>query len=293
MPSNPLLSVGQLIDNSWELFRSKMVEYLSVSSWLLVTAILHVIALAFYPSVSKLQLNADLTNLEIFGMYLYALTFYIIAPIFAFWILASMTRMVRMHLSRRKLDHVQALKEGRDIFFPTLVTTAMVILMLILALVIGFAPSAILAGLGSWLNLGVLTVIASILLLIGVFVSCYLSVQWMGYYFFGPVATIFDNKRGKAALETSRNLVEGRFWAVLARIVVPKLVFMLFGVFLMYIIAMVTSIVIDTVAGLNLDLFLRLTTIVDTVIPIVIVILINPLVIISDVLLFQSLKESR
>ena len=49
----PLLSVGELIDQSWDVFRSRMSELLSISGWLLVTAILFAIALAFLVSIFK------------------------------------------------------------------------------------------------------------------------------------------------------------------------------------------------------------------------------------------------
>ncbi len=293
MPSKPLITVGQLIDDSWETYRSKIVEYLAVSCWILITAILYVVALAFYPAASKLQFGAVLTGTDVFGVYLYALTTFIIAPIMTFWVLTSITRMVRTHLSRKRPDHKKALKEGWKIFIPAAITTIMVVLMVGLAILIGFAPPAIVAAIGQSFGLTSLIVIGSLLLIAGMFVSVFLSIRWMGYYFFGPIATMLDGARGMKALELSRDLVRDRFWAVLARIAVPKLVFIIFGVFAMYLAAFAARILIDASAGLNLDLQLRITTMTETVVPILIVVLINPLIIISDVLLYRSLKETR
>lgn len=293
MPRKPYISVGQLIDDSWETFRSKTTEYVTVSSWLLITAIFYVVALAFYPTASKLQLGALLTGFERFGIYLFYITGHIVAPILTFWILASLTRLASAHLARKKVDHATALKEGQQIFFPALVTTFLIMFMLILAIVIGFGPSAILAGLGQLVGSQTLIVISSILLIFGSVLAFYLSVKWMGYYFFAPIATMLDGVKGRAALEQSRKLVEGRFWGILARIIVPKLVFILFGVFVFVLLTYFFSIVAGANAGLNLDLQLRINTIIQSVVPIFIVIFINPLIVISDVLLYKSLKASQ
>jgi len=293
MPTKPLISVGQLIDDSWDTYRSRIVEYLTVSSWLLITAILYVVALAFYPAASKLQFGAGLSGLEVFGIYLYALTTFIIAPIITFWLLASLTRLASNHLSRKKVDHKTALREGKEVFLSALLTTVMVFLMMVLAAVIGFGPPALIVGIGELVNVGALVVFGTVLLVLGTLVALVLAVRWMGYYFFGPIETMIDGAKGKAALEISRDLVKGRLWGVLARIIVPKLVFIIFGAFAMSIIAYLVSALIDASAGFNLDLQLRIATMTQSVVPILIVIVLNPLVVISDVLLFRSLKASR
>jgi hypothetical protein len=292
MPSKKLISVGQLIDDSWEAYRSRITEYLAVSCWMLVVAILYVIALAFYPAASKLQFGLNFTGVEMFGVYLYAATFFIISPILTFWIMTSLARMVKMQLARRKPNHKKALKEGREVFIPAAVTTIMVMLMLALSILIGFAPAVVAAGIGQLLGMGSMIVIATVLLMIGMVVTLYLAIRWVGYYFFGPMASMLDGIKGMKALELSRDLIKGRFWGVMARIAVPKLVFIIFGVFAMSLTAFIVGMFIDASAGLNLDLQLRITTMTQTIIPILIVVLINPLIIISDVLLYRSLKET-
>jgi hypothetical protein len=293
MPSKSLISVGQLIDQSWEVFRGRTIELLSVSGWILITAILHVIALSFYPSATKLVLGGNLSTIEFTGVVLFAINTFIVSPIITFWVYTSLTRMTRAYLSRINTNHSIAMKEGRCVFIPAAVTTFMIFLMLILAMVIGFAPPAIIAGIGAWLSISSLVVIGNLLLIFGILLALYLSVQWMVYYFFAPIATINDGKRGRQALEASRRLIAGNFWGVLMRIVVPKLVFLSFGVFIMAIISYISLFFIEASGGLNLDLQLRLITMTNTIIPIVIVVLINPFFIISDVLLYQSLKNIR
>ncbi|MBI4592143.1 hypothetical protein HY733_01730 [Candidatus Uhrbacteria bacterium] len=287
----PLLSVGELIDQSWEIFRSRMSEFLSVSGWMVLSAILFALALAFYPSASKLQLGADLTLLETSGVLLFSLTSFVFAPLLSFWIYLALTKAIHAHTTRKIVDPRKALGEVKPIFFPTLLTSIMVMLMVLLAIVIGFAPAAIFATLGIFTNLSFVIILANLLLVAGIFLSLFLSVKWVVYYFMAPYLTMIEGIPAKQALATSRQLIEGRFWAVLIRLAVPKLVFIIFGVFAMSLVAYLVGILIDFTAGLNIDIQLRIVTLTQTIVPILIAALINPLIVISDVLLLRSLRS--
>lgn len=287
----PLLSVGELIDQSWEVFRSRMSEFLSVSGWLLSTAVLFAIALAFYPSASKLQLGADLSALETTGVLMFSLTKLVIAPILSFWIYIALTKAVGAHLARKAVDPTSAMREVKNAFFPTLLTSVMVVLMILLAIVIGFAPPAIIATLGYLTNVSAVIVFANLLLVAGMFVSLLLSIKWVIYYIMAPYLTMLEGTPAKLALAQSRQLIEGRFWVVLVRVIVPKLVFVIFGVFAMSILAYLVGILIDFSAGLNIDIQLRISTMTTTIVPILIAAFLNPLITISDILLLRSLRD--
>ncbi|MFA4845253.1 MAG: hypothetical protein WC654_01710 [Patescibacteria group bacterium] len=286
-----LISVGELIDESWEIYRSRFVELMTISGWLILTAILYAIALAFYPAASKLQLEAGLSGVENFGVILFSITTFVITPIVSFWIYTSVTRAIGMHISEKRVDPKKAMQEGKAVFLPTLFTTLMVLLMILLAIVIGFAPPVVLATIGSLVRFSPLIILANILLIIGVFVALFLTIKWSVTYLLSPLFTILDGVKGKAALEGSRRLIEGRFFAVLARVAVPKLVFLIFGAAAMYLISYVVAIIIDASAGLSLDIQLRVGTMLQTIVPILIAAFVNPLVLISDVLLLRSLQK--
>ena len=286
----PLISVGELIDRSWDVYRLRFVELLSVSGWFIVTAILLAVALAFYPSATKLQVGSVLTATETMGVVMFSLTTLLITPLLSFWLYTSLTKMLGAHFSLKPVDPKIALHEGRDVFIPTAITSIRVMLMVLLAVVIGFGPAAILATVGSLTNVSGFIILANVLLVAGIFVSLFLSIKWMVYYILAPLITILDGIRGKEALAQSRSMIEGRFWAVLIRIVIPKLVFVLFGVFAMSIVGYLVGILIDVSGGINLDIQLRISTMTQTIVPILIATFINPLIIISDVLLLRSLK---
>src|SRR3989339_716155 len=287
----PLISIGELIDQSWDVYRLRFVELLSVSGWFIITAILLAVALAFYPSATKLQVGSVLSTMETMGVLLFSLTTLLITPLLSFWLYTSLTKMLGAHFSRKQVEPKIALREGRNVFIPTAFTSIRVMFMVLLAVVIGFGPAAIIATIGSLTNISGFIILANLLLVVGIFVSLFLSIKWMVYYILAPLLTILDGIRGKEALAQSRSLIEGRFWGVLFRITIPKLVFVLFGVFALSIVGFLVGILIDASGGINLDIQLRISTMTQTVVPILIATFINPLIIISDVLLLRSLKE--
>jgi len=58
----PLISVGQLIDHSWEHFRKHFVEVMSISCLLFIPTIFGIISLAIYPNASTLLSERALTH---------------------------------------------------------------------------------------------------------------------------------------------------------------------------------------------------------------------------------------
>ena len=290
MPKS-LISVGQLIDHSWDVYRTRFTQLMTISGWLVLTAVFYAFALAFYPSVSTLEAGIALTSMESFGVVFFMLTTMVIAPIISFWVYTSLTRALSMHFANRKPNPKKAMIQGKKAFLPALLTSLMVMLMIILAIVIGFGPAVVLATFGSLLGAGALVLLSNILLIIGIFVAAFLAAKWMVYYILAPLITIIDRDPGKVALKKSRALIEGRFWPVLIRIAIPKIVFVIFGVFAMVMVGYVVNVLVDASGGISLDLQLRITTLTQTIVPILIVTFINPLIVISDVLLLRSLNE--
>lgn len=292
MPS-PLISIGQLIDQSWALYRAKFNELMSISGWLLLLAILFVISLSLYPSASNLWFSNELTWSENIGILLFILTQFIIAPLLGLWVLIGLSRLGRSFISGKSITVQTAVAQIHANYFPTLLVSVMVALLLFVATLIGFGPSIVLAAIGAIAKSSILITLANLLLLVGVLVSLILAFKWTVEYILAPYAAMLDNARGKQALAQSRQLIRGRFWETLLRLVIPKMVFIFISIILMAIVAYVANILLSTAGGLNLDLRLRLATMVEWVIPVVIATLINPLIILADVLLYRSLKGDR
>lgn len=288
-----LISIGRLIDESWEVYKAHFQDFLSISSWLLLLAILYVLSLALYPSASALWFSNELSTSENIGVFLFVFTNYVIAPLLGLWVVIALARQARVFLQNKTITTKRAHEETKPLFIPTLIVSLMVSFLLVVAILIGLGPSILLAGIGTLINSITLVGIGNMLIIVGLLVAIVLLFKWMVEYYLSPIATIVDGIFGKKALIQSRQLTRGRFWSVFLRLLIPKLVFIIFGVFLMLIIAYIMEIFLDVVSGLNLDLELRIKTIVESVFPIVIAALINPLIIIADVMLYRALKGEQ
>lgn len=285
-----LISLGHLIDQSWELYRARFHQFMSISAWLLLLAFFYIISLSLYPSASTLWFSNKLILAENIGVLLFIVTQYILAPLIGVWVVLVICRFIKNQRPGRTDDIKKSVSESRSLFIPTLLVMIMVAFLLIVALLIGFGPSIILTALGAFFKSKTLLVLGNLLLIVGVFVALILSFKWMVEYYFALYVTAFEGVKGKKALAMSRQIVKGNFWEVIVRLIVPKLVFIVFGIFFMAIIAYTTSLLLDVASGLNFDLRLRLNTLIEWTVPVLIGMIINPLIIIADVLLYKSLK---
>lgn len=287
-----LITIGELIDRSWEHYHKEFASLMSVSGWILIVAIFNVATLALYPSASRLlTVDTTLTRPEAVGVAMYAFSNWILGPLLGIWIFIALIRLIRSQLSGKRAGIREALADGKKYFLPTLAVTAMVFLILVAAIAIGFGPSIILSLLAIVTKLGFLSVLATIALIAGLMVSLALGVRWSVHYYFAPFTLLVDDVRGKATLTAARKLVEGRFWGVLLRLALPKIVFILVGVLIMALVQFVFSVVSNAFSGLSLDVQLRIGTVFLSVLSTVVAAFINPLIVASDLMLYQSLKR--
>ncbi|MEI6510877.1 MAG: hypothetical protein WCO25_02425 [Candidatus Uhrbacteria bacterium] len=287
-----LITIGELIDRSWEHYHKEFSSLMSVSGWILLVAIFNVATLALYPSASRLlTVDTTLTKPEAVGVAMYAFSNWVLGPLLGLWIFITLIRLIRSQLSGKRAGIREALADGKKYFLPTLAVTAMIFLILVAVVLIGFGPSLILSLLATVTKLGFLTVLATISLVVGVMASLVLGIRWSVHYYFAPFTLLVDDVRGKAALTAARKLVDGRFWQVLIRLALPKILFILVGVLLMALVQFVFSVVSSAFVGLSVDVQLRISTIVLSVLSTLVAALINPLIVASDLMLYQSLKR--
>ena len=285
-----LLSIGSLIDESWALYRKNFHGFINITKWLLVTGILNTIAILLYPSTRILAFHSYLTGMETFGVILYAITSLVLAPILGFWIYVTLTRASFRSIKNLDFQKKTFFLETKPYFIPSITVAFLVGLMLVWAQVITIGPAIVIGIIGAIIKNTPIIILANIALIIGLFVSIYITSKWSVYFYMAPTANILDGSQKKTALQKSRSIIEGRFWTVLLRVIVPKLVFIAFTMFIFMIIQIILRFAISTFVELNVDLQDRLFSIINLLLPILSTILIYPLFILSDVLLYQSLK---
>lgn len=286
-----LLSAGQLIDRSWEHYRAYFFDLLSISAWLLLKAIVDIIALALYPTATVLATSAALTLTEQIGTVLLLLSSVVVAPLAGVWVLGSLGRLVSAQLRTGRGDVKVAMREGTKIFLPLIFVSILMVIVLGAALLIGFGPAVLLAFIATTMKNGFLLILSNLLLIAGIFLATILSFLWTVRFSMAPYALITDNVRGKAALFKSQTLVRGRFWSVLARYALPKIFFVVVSLVLLAFVSYVAGMVVSAAAGLNLDVQLRLVSITTAVFPTIVAALVNPLLIVADLILYRNLSE--
>ncbi|MBU0646308.1 hypothetical protein KJ611_02405 [Patescibacteria group bacterium] len=298
---NQLITVGQLLDQTWDHYRDNFKELMTVSAWILILAVIDVLALSFYPSASELALGATLTGSEIFGVILAFISSGILAPLLGLWLLIALSRLVRFQLTGRKNDVKsgkagsgsagKAMLEGFQYYWSGFYISLLILLVLLAGLVIGLGPAFILAAIMQVASGGALIILFNLFLVLGIIAAFVLVFTWGVQFILAPFALFMEDQRGLNALKRSRELIKGRFWSVVLRIVIPKLIFMAVGVLLLAIIEYVIGLGITGVSGLNLDLQLRLGSLTRAAFPILIVALLNPLMVIADLVLYRDLMK--
>ena len=221
-----LLSVGHIIDHAWEHYKKYFLSLMSIAAWLLLPTLIGIIALALYPSATTILSERDLTVVEMIGSGLWIVNSFIITPIIGIWIFICLTRLIHGQLEQKHLPLQTISKAGWKLFLPS-IWVGILVTLIALASFLFMAPGFLLNALASTKDLSVLGNISMILILIGIALSVFFIVRWMVHYALAEYALIIDEKRGTLALTHSRILVEGRFFAVLGRLIVPNMVFLL------------------------------------------------------------------
>lgn len=287
-----LITVGQIIDQAWDHYRKHFVELISISAWFLILAALYTISFALYPSVTDFLLDHDFTLLENIGIGLALVTSFIVSPILGFWVFISLVKLIVRQVKGTRTNLRTLSKESWKMFWPFVYISVLFALLIALPLVL-LIPGFITILISTFTSLGLLTSLGTLLIIVGLMAAIVLVVRWAINYFFIGYSLILDNQRGKAAFTASRKLIKGRFWPILWRILVPKILFFLVLTIIQFVLLLIISSMVTAAVGQNIDLVERLLSIFNTVTVIVATLIINPLIIIADYLIYESAKANR
>lgn len=286
----PLISVGALIDRSWDTYRAAFAEFVSISGLLLSVVLLNVLALSFYPLASTIVSGASYTPWETAGMMLFWAANTLVAPLIALFTVLAMSRLASARLQGKNMGVKAALASGKERFWGGLVTVALLAVVLMGALALAIVPGAAASLLAVRLDAAWLMLLANLVTLASMIAAAVLAVRWIVRYAFSVYAAGIEGVRGKAALHASEAATRGRFWSVLLRLAVPNVVFLSAGVLLSAVLSVVAGVAVSAAAGLNTDVYLRLLSITDSVFPAVAAMLVNPLIVIANTIVYRDLK---
>src|SRR3989338_4521224 len=253
-----ILSMGQLIDRTWEHYRARFHELMNVSGWLILLALLDLVALFFYPKSSLLEAGVALSGTQTFGITLFAIVNIVIAPLFGLWLFVAITRLVRSQIENKRADTHEAMRDGLRWYLPALFVNVLIVLMLILAAAIGFVPAFLFGWLAAVIGNQAVVILSALLLIACGVAAVVFAIRWSVYYALAPMALLLDGIRGRAALTACRQLVESRFWHTLLLLLIPKLLFLIMSFIVLLIVSFAVQATLALMAGINIHTYFPL-----------------------------------
>lgn len=297
MAKAKLITLGTLIDETWLLYKKHAGAFLTISAWTLVVVILNVIALTLYPDADSVAStifspNTSFSGGETFGVFLYALTNYLIKPLLLIWVFGGLILFAQEALGRKTPQLKNIYKQSTQKLLPATVVIILSTAVILGAFLVAFGPSLIIGGVASLANSSALATLAAMIYIPSIFIATILAVRWgVHYSLLSPYSAFIDNTTGLNALKRSKKIVEGRFWQTVFLFGLPKIMAIFLGGTLMWLIIFSLRLLSAGFSGFDLNIYLRLFSILDELLPIFIGILLNPAIVIADTLLFRSLSK--
>lgn len=292
MSTNKLISIGQIIDQSWEHYTKHFKELMNISLWYFLVALLLTIGSLLSPvDNGLLAAGGSFSVLEALGLSITVITSLIVTPITGIWVYMSLMRAVKNQMAGKSVN----LKEiNRQTWSQMLHFIAMAILrslaivapVLLLVPGIALIVTNVMTTGGAWL--GALSLILTFLGTVGALIG---SILLAIYLNFASYELVLGGQGIIESLKGSVALVRGKFWPVFWRVVIPKLVYSIPVVVLQ----------IGAVVGINL-LLASLSTVSDNVVFQIadlfgnitimgLTALVTPMILLSDYLIYESLGK--
>ncbi|PIX62231.1 hypothetical protein CO057_03530 [Candidatus Uhrbacteria bacterium CG_4_9_14_0_2_um_filter_41_50] len=292
-----LISVGQIIDKTWEHYVKHFQILMKISLWALVVAALMLVRIFIIPEGETLVLlewiNNGVPTLAIVRFIVGALISLIAIPVIVTWIFMTLVQAIRDQANGKPIKIKAIQKKSWKNFFRYVLVILLKTLVILSPLLL-MVPGVLLtifneaAGSGS-----LLVVVALILITAGLVAALYFVVKWGIELSFAGFEMLLTGKNSLKALAGSRTLIKGRYWKTLIRILIPKVVLGIFVVIGEILIAF-TSVLIS-VALFDIGEWFGIygSFIIITLLAMALRILYVPIFIVADYFIYDSLRKSR
>ncbi len=288
-----LITVGQILDTTWDHYTKHFKIIMRISLWFFLIALLMIVG-KFLTPVNPAELliaNPQVSITSNIGYLIIILTSLVVSPILAVWIFLSLIKLIDTQNTGKNTDPTTAGLEGGKQFFHYLIILVFKLVALSLPLVL-MIPGIALSIYGVTEKGGPWVGSVSMLLLFfgaiaGLILLAYITVQLA----FIAFALMLDGKKHINAIKDSTELVKGRFWSVLWRLFVPKLIF---GVAAMMIQGIIFFAVVPILSfsTLNIEASLRIADITYYLVASGMSVIFVPLLVIADYKIYDSLRKN-
>lgn len=289
-----LISVGQVIDHSFEHYQKHFKELASIALWSIPAAAPWVVGrILVSPSLVTLTTSPNFGPTEIVGFVLMGLGG-LVMLVTGFWIGIAIVLSIREQVAGRRGD-VQAVgQQAWKLFWPFL-WVAILTTLIYVGFMLLSAPGIALAILGQTVNgfPSGLAAFGAPLIIIGLGASFFFILKRSIEYAFVRFAVAYEDKRGMMALRTSQGLVTGRWWATFVRLFVPGLVFSLLIFAVQVVVSVGGSLLFAIFAASESAFLLNLGDIVTTLLSTGFNSLVIPLLILAAYHVYDSLRTVK
>lgn len=294
MSNNNLISVGQIIDHSWEFYTKHFKVLMSVALWYFLIALLLMIGAILSPANNGLLMQGgSFTVLEALGLSITVLASLIATPLVGIWISMTLMQVVDAERKDKTVNQKAVYKQtwskmvsyilmgflrGLAIFLPLLFILPGLTMLIVNILADG---GMILGALGL-----ILTFLGTVSAIAGCF---YLAMNLS----FSGFELMLNGQRVVHSLKSSMELVKGRFWQTAIRLILPKLVYSIpIAVFQIGAMALL-NIGLASLSTINDDVIFKIADISGSLITMGITALAAPIILISDYLVYESLRKTK
>lgn len=281
----PLLSLGTLIDTSFEHYKKHLPSILGTTLWLLAAAIPSAIGIA-------LSQEGDALNATTWLSFSFNILGGIIGVLASIHISVALIASLREQKQGKITDPRVFLKKAFSldlsyvwaIILKNIFVTIIPLIPLIIS-IIGFV-FALRSENSMLVNILAVIAFATILLALGG------AVKFSLHYNFVPYATVLDGKRGMESLRTSTALVKGRWWVTFWRVFLPKALYTLIFVVILGITLWATGIV-----GIALSqgsfFIAKLFALTNFFISTILNAFLIPILLLNDYYVYENLRETE
>jgi len=278
-----ILGVGALLDLSWDTFRDNFWDLLKINGWKLIYVAVNAVSFMLMPP-SNHTVDYLYSFSERIGMYLLIFNNLILSFVVGIWIINSLILYTQSRIAGKKIDMKVISKKSWKLFFPQLLVLFYLVLGYVITTSVPFGLFVLVTGvLAKYMSYSVLYI--SLFLVLLAFTA---PLFYAIYTNFAIYALVDGGFHGLNAIKESFRLVRGRFFAIASRILIPKLLYVvvliLAEVLLLYIL-----VPLGLISGIDSTLFVEIDRY-SWQLLIVLTIFINPLMIITDHLIYNDIQ---
>lgn len=313
-----LISIGKVIDVTWDHYVQYFKALSRIALWLFVIAAFTVVGIIVTPVDAGESIALGHISLNLILGILLRIGGFASGVIVGAWVFLTVIQTVSMQSRGKSSDPKAVGSRSWRLIIPYF-WVALLKFLVVLSPLLFILPGLILIVYNTAvLQISWLSAAGILLTFVGV-IAAFVGVIWFAVQFhFAAFRLVFDRlkdvgttstpykglgknvwkwiafifKTGVQSMKDAKALVKNRWWKSLWRILLPKIVFVVAVAFIQIMLSIFISILIPGLSG-NAVLYAKMSLIADTIISTGVAVLSTPLLILTDFYVYDSLRKTK